>query len=157
LVDKEFHGVPQVMVVPKQIDGKTLHYPFVSITYTVVTKDGKRYSDAADCYAANCKDFGMFPTSVAASRAEARVLRKVLGINELAAEEIIPQQEMDEFNNEQPAKPEQIKVIQTKMSRQDIVLKDLLAKITTREVFDLASLTVKEALAAITYLNEVKK
>jgi hypothetical protein len=64
---------------------------------------------------------------------------------------------MDEFNNEQPAKPEQIKVIQTKMSRQDIVLKDLLAKITTREVFDLASLTVKEALAAITYLNEVKK
>jgi hypothetical protein len=47
------------------------------------------YSDVADVFAGNCEpEFARFPTAMAATRAEARVLRKALGLQGPAAEEM---------------------------------------------------------------------
>jgi hypothetical protein len=57
--------------------------------YEVKFNDGTTWRAAADCNKNSVEGkFGNYPTAVAESRAEARALRKALGISMLAAEEI---------------------------------------------------------------------
>jgi len=60
-----------------------------TVIWEVVFEDGSVFSDVADCWEGNTDDtFCVFNTATAATRAEARALRKALRLRGVAAEEI---------------------------------------------------------------------
>ena len=136
------------------------NFPMASVTFFIELKDGRTFSDSADAYYMNCNELGLFPTAVASARAEARTLRKVLGIRQHAAEEMTDKDAGEELapDDSSAIKPEQVKLIERMMGQQsDITLKDVLANITTREVFAVDELTTSEARKALRTLNDLKK
>jgi hypothetical protein len=136
------------------------NFPMASVTFYIELKDGRVFSDSADAYYMNCNELGLFPTAVASARAEARALRKVLGIRQHAAEELTDKDAGEELapDDNSPIKPEQIKLIERMMQQQgDLTLKDVLANVTTREVFAVDELTTGEARKALRTLNDLKK
>lgn len=137
----------------------THNFPMASVTFTVTLQDGRTFSDSADAFFPNCEQLGLFPTAVASSRAEARCLRKVLGITEHAAEEIVDKDPGEELapDDDSSVKPEQSKLIEKMLGTVEISLKDLLESITTREVYVVGDLTTGEARVAIRQLNDLKK
>lgn len=137
----------------------THHFPMASVTFNITLLDGRTFSDSADAFYSNCEELGLFPTAVASARAEARCLRKVLGINEHAAEEIVDKDAAEELapDDDSRIKPEQAKLIDKMLGQLEITLKDLLEQITTREVFSVEELTTGEARKALRLLNEHKK
>jgi len=170
--------VNALLVVPRQVvktlehkngDGNLMstsdvlsnqNFPMASVTFYVTLKDGRTFSDSADAYYLNCNDLGLFPTAVASARAEARTLRKVLGIKQHAAEELTDKDSGEELapDDDSPIKPEQVKLIERMLTQQsDITLKDVLTNITTREVFAVDDLTTGEARKALRTLNDMKK
>lgn len=136
----------------------THNFPFVSVTFTITLRDGRSFSDSADAFFSNCEELGLFPTAVASARAEARCLRKVLGITEHAAEEIVEKDAGEELapDDDSSIKPEQAKLIDKMLSQLEMTLKELLETITTREVFTVEDLTTGEARKALRLLNERK-
>jgi len=135
------------------------HFPMASVTFTITLQDGRTFSDSADAFYSNCEQLGLFPTAVASARAEARCLRKVLGIREHSAEELIDKDAGEELAPDEgsPIKPPQTKLIDKMLKTEDISLKELLEAITTREVFSVEELTTGEARKALRLLNDQKK
>jgi hypothetical protein len=135
------------------------YFPMASVTFFITLMDGRTFSDSADAYFPNCEGMGLFPTAVASARAEARTLRKVLGISQHAAEEIVEKDAGEELapDDDSPIKPEQTKLIEKMLKSLTISLKDLLEEITTREVFSVEELTTSEARKALRLLNGHKK
>ena len=170
--------VNALIVVPRQVkqtlehkngDGSLMstnevicnqNFPMASVTFMVQLRDGRIFSDSADAYYLSCNDLGLFPTAVASARAEARALRKVLGIRQHAAEEITEKDPSEELapDDNGSIKPEQVKLIERMLGQQtDITLKDILTNVTTREVFAVEDLTTGEARKVLRALNETKK
>lgn len=137
----------------------TYNFPMASVTFNITLVDGRTFSDSADAFYSNCEALALFPTAVASARAEARCLRKVLGIREHAAEEIVDKDPGEELapDDDSPIKPEQTKLIEKILKQIDMSLKDLLEEITTREVFSAEELTTGEARKALRLLNDHKK
>lgn len=137
----------------------TYNFPMASVTFSITLRDGRTFSDSADAFYSNCEALALFPTAVASARAEARCLRKVLGIREHAAEEIVDKDPGEELapDDNSPIKPEQTKLIEKILKSIDMSLKDLLEEITTREVFSAEELTTGEARKALRLLNDHKK
>ena len=135
------------------------NFPMASVTFNIQLKDGRTFSDSADAWYTNCDQLGNFPTAVASARAEARCLRKILGIKQLAAEEITTKDASEELapDDDNPIKPEQAKLIQKLVEQMDIALKEVVDKITTREVYAIEDLTTGEARHALRVLNDFKK
>ena len=136
-----------------------IHYPMASVTVSITDTKDRVWSDSADAFFPNCEDLGLFPTAVASSRAEARALRKMLGIAQHAAEEMVdkdPEEELgiDENDN---IKPEQQKLIEKLIKDSSASLKDLVTKVTTREVLQVKDLTRGEARKVIGLLHDIKK
>lgn len=170
--------VNALIVVPRQVkqivehrngDGNLMstnevicnqNFPMASVTFIVMLKDGRLFSDSADAYYLSCNELGLFPTAVASARAEARALRKVLGIRQHAAEEMTEKDPSEELapDDNGAIKPEQVKLIERMLGQQtDITLKDVLTNVTTREVFAVEDLTTGEARKVLRALNETKK
>jgi len=137
----------------------THNFPMASVTFNITLRDGRTFSDSADAFYSNCEQLGLFPTAVASARAEARCLRKVLGIREHAAEELVDKDAGEELapHDDTAIKPEQAKLIDKMLKSLDLTLKELLTEITTREIFSVEELTTSEARKALRLLNDKKK
>lgn len=135
------------------------HFPMASVTFTITLVDSRTFSDSADAFYSSCEKLGLFPTAVASARAEARCLRKVLGISEHSAEELVDKDAGEELvpDDDSPIKPEQGKLIDKMLKSLDMSLKELLEEITIREVFSVEELTTGEARKALRLLNDYKK
>lgn len=151
------NGEGNVMSESDQVG--THNFPMASVTFSVTLLDGRTFSDSADAFFSNCEQLGLFPTAVASARAEARCLRKALGIREHAAEELVDKDAGEELapDDDSPIKPEQTKLIDKMLKALDTNLKELLEAITTREVFSVEELTTGEARKALRLLNDQKK
>ncbi len=177
-IKSERSQVNALIVVPRQVkqtlehkngDGNLMstnevicnqNFPMASVTFYIELKDGRTFADSADAYYLSCNELGLFPTAVASARAEARALRKVLGIRQHAAEEITEKDAGEELapDDNSPIKPEQIKLIERMLGQQaDVTLKDVLTNVTTREVFTVEDLTTGEARKSLRTLNDMKK
>jgi hypothetical protein len=177
-IHSERSQVNALIVVPKQVvktlehhngDGMLMgtqetlalhNFPMASVTFFIKLRDGREFSDSADAYYSNCNDLGLFPTAVASARAEARALRKVLGIAQHAAEEIVEKDAGEELapDDNGPIKPEQVKLIERMLGQQEgTSLKEVLQNVTTREIFTVEELTISEARKALRTLNDLKK
>jgi len=137
----------------------TFNFPMASVTFNITLLDGRTFSDSADAFYSNCEALGLFPTAVASARAEARCLRKVLGIKQHAAEEIVDKDASEELapDDDNPVTNAQSKLIDKILGQLSLPLKDLLEGITTREIFTVEELTVGEARKALRLLNDRKK
>jgi hypothetical protein len=131
--------------------------------YTTEFSDGTVWVGTADCSQMNTDPkFIVYPTAVAESRAEARCLRKALGISILSSEEIgftdgiqqieaSPTKEID---------PQVIKAIEKLCETRNIssaeMLEAVLGKARSGSVFELSELTVDDGQKAMAWLNEQK-
>jgi hypothetical protein len=132
----------------------------VQCIYTTKFSDGTSWDGAADCSSSNTKEpFLSYPTSVAESRAEARSLKKALGIRMLAAEEL----NMDaglglEASPSKQIESSVITAIERLCEERGVDKVDLLSKIIAdksraNSIFELKQLTTAEGGAAMSYLN----
>lgn len=140
------------------------YFPMASVTFFVTLLDGRTFSDSADAYfpsigGEGSKAVGLHPTAVASARAEARTLRKVLGIREHAAEELVEKDAGEELapDDDSPVKPGQAKLIDKILGELELSLKELLENVTTREIYTVEELTTGEARKALKLLNDLKK
>ena len=136
------------------------HFPMASVTFSVTDVYGRTFSDSADAYYSNCNELGLYPTAVASARAEARVLRKLLGISAHSAEEMSDKQADEELapDDDAPAKAEQVKLIEKMLANlEEYSMKDLFEEITIREIYSVSELTTGEARKSIRILNDRKK
>lgn len=168
----------QLMVVPRQVirtvntynsagdimssseELGTHNYPLASVTFSVTDIYGRTYCDSADAYYSNCNELGHFPTAVASARAEARVLRKMLGITQHAAEEMADKDAGEELapDDDKPVKGTQVKLINKILQDlEDFTMKDLFDNVTAREVYNVDDLTTGEARQALRLLHNKKK
>jgi hypothetical protein len=133
-------------------------YPFVQMKYTVEFEDGTVYSDVADAHTFNVQGvFSAYPTAMAATRAEARALRKALGIAMVSKEELgADNNAISSMKNE--VTPAQIRVIKNLQKTRKVPnAMDLIKECTARDdVFEIKDLTFLEAKAAIKWLNKKK-
>jgi hypothetical protein len=129
----------------------------IQCVYTARFSDGAVYGGAADVNVNNSKEpYLNYPTSLAESRAEARALRKALGIAILAAEEI----DFTEGYVGSTSKPtdkadgQQVSAIQSLLDELSLKPIDLINEVANgREVYDLNDLTSAEAVSAMRWLN----
>ncbi len=153
---KTLTGTGEPMSSSEEIGRKNL--PFASVTFSITLQDGRTFCDSADAYQTNCDQLGHFPTAVASARAEARCLRKVLGIKEHAAEEMITKDPGEDLRDDDgPIIDAQAKLIEKILKDLDISLKDLLTSVTTREIHSISQLTKGEAATASSLLHDMKK
>jgi len=134
--------------------------PYASVTFTIHLDDFRSFTDSADAWLGNCDKLGNYPTAVASSRAEGRVLRKVLGIKEHVAEELSSKDALEELTdpNDSPIAPEQKKLIERLVGQiEGASLKVVFEKVTARDITGLDQLTGGEAVDAIKLLNSMKK
>lgn len=134
--------------------------PYAAVTFTVQLQDGRQFVDSADAFLGNCNEYGNYPVAVASARAEGRVLRKVLGIAEHVYEELSSKDAVEELTSseDRPIAPEQKKFITSKIADlEDFSLKDLLGKVSARDITGVEELTGAEAEEAIRTLNTLKK
>ena len=154
------------VVKERQIFGNTIvlnkpdgtQYPFVQMGYEVEFEDGSVWSDVADAHTYNVdKFFSIYPTAMAATRAEARTLRKALGINMVSKEELGGTDDsVGAMSNEITTAQERVIKKLCKDKGIDNLM-DALKLCTTREgVVDLSELTFAEAKAGIKALNKKK-
>lgn len=133
-------------------------YPYVQASYEVEFEDGTVFSDIADAHTYNLQGvFSAYATAMAGNRAQARALRKALGISMVAKEELGADKEtMASVRNE--STPAQHKVIKNLMKTRSVAnTMDVIKNCSSRDdVFDVKELTFSEAKAAIKWLNSRK-
>lgn len=141
-----------IVQAPTENSGATAEYEIV-----LRTEDGtvKRYSDAADAGTYNIKGeaFSVFPTAIAVTRAEARVLRKILRLKTVAAEELSepPTEEVAKINDTQ------LNVIDKLCAFQNIdVVKLLEGACKTNKKKNFTALLSSEAASIIRELGQYK-
>lgn len=155
-IRRERHPFINVTVLKKPDNG--VEYPFVQAAYEVEFMDGTIFSDVADAHTYNLEGvFSAYPTAMAAVRAEARALRKALGITLVAKEELgADPDKVASFRNEITSA--QKKVINTLMKTRGISNQmEVIKNATTRVgLVDIAELSFEEAKVAVKWLNELK-
>jgi len=126
--------------------------------YEVKFADGTVWRGSGDCNKNNVDGkFANYPTAVAESRAEARALKKGLGITMLAAEEI-DFSAMSEITPTQKISGNIVATIETLIERQEL---DTLAVIESvlpdraDSINGLNDLTVSEGQSMMSYLNDL--
>lgn len=132
--------------------------------YMAEFDDGSMWVGAADCNSKNTTGiFVNYPTAVAESRAEARCLRKALGIRMLSAEEVGFQDSMPASMEVSPTKtidPQVVKAIQSLCDSRKIppaeVLESILPSKRSSSIYTLDQLNVEEGQAALSWLNSQK-
>jgi len=153
---KECHPFIKVAVLKRPDNG--VEYPFVQASYEVTFKDGTTFSDVADAHTYNLEGvFSAYPTAMAGNRAEARALRKALGISMVAKEELgADAEKIAGLKNEITSA--QKKVINTLMKTRGVLNQvDVIKNCCKRsDVFDIGELTFEEAKVAVKHLNELK-
>jgi len=130
----------------------------VQAVYTATFEDGSKWVGCGDAHKNNtCDPFSNYLTAVAESRAEARCLRKALGIQILAAEEI-GDAAVDMLAK---ADPQQVRVITELLSDKKADLFKVVAQALSEDRADriagAADLTHREAIKVIEYLNTKTK
>lgn len=134
----------------------------IQCIYSAEFDDGTTWVGTADCGPSNTKaPYLNYPTAVAESRAEARCLRKALGIRILSAEEI----SMDvglglEASPDKQIESSVITAIERLCDERGVEKIDLLNKIITDKgrvnaIYELKQLTTAEGGAAMSYLNSL--
>jgi hypothetical protein len=155
----ELAGIKRSNVVLSAVPGTKM--PIFQAVYTAEFDDGTQWVGAADCNYQNTNEtFRAYPTAVAESRAEARCLRKALGIRILSSEEIGLSESFGDLEAD-PNKPindsiakaieklcdsrgvDPIQVIEEVVPDQERALK----------ISELKHLTLQEGQAAMSYLN----
>ncbi len=119
---------------------------------------------AADCNIKNTKGvFATYPTAVAESRAEARCLRKALGISTLSSEEIGFRENIGSLQASPTGKADKQLVVAIEKLCESrgfdvarVLEKVIIDKARADSIFELSELTVTEAQAAMLWLNEQK-
>jgi len=133
-------------------------YPFVQASYEVEFDDGTVFSDVADAHTFNVQGvFSAYPSAMAANRAQARALRKALGISMVAKEELgADNDSIASMKNE--ITPAQIRVIKNLQKTRKVPnAMDLIKECSSRDdVFEIKDLSFLEAKAAIKWLNKKK-
>jgi hypothetical protein len=125
--------------------------------YTVVFSDGTKFAGAADSNWAsnNVEPFCNYPTSIAESRAEARAIRKALGITILSTEEIGFDAKSRRID------PQQISVISHIIKKNNLNVRDtldvVLGEAAALRISSLESLSEEDGARIMKYLNELKK
>jgi len=117
----------------------------------------------ADCTAKNTQGkYAQYPTAVAESRAEARSLRKALGIRMLSSEEIGFREGVGALESDPSGKAssQQVAAIETLCESRGIDVVTALAKVLPDDranvIFELTELTLSEAQSMMSWLNEQK-
>lgn len=138
----------------------------VQAIYTAVfqTEDGiVEFVGTADCNAKNTKGkFLGYPTAVAESRAEARCLRKALGISILSSEEVGFREGAGALEASPNAKAagSMIAAIEKLCESRSVelvqVLEEVLNETRAASIFELSELTTDEAQRAMSWLNGQK-
>ena len=129
----------------------------VVVTITILShyRNGNieyRMSDAADCSIINSdKKFSKFPTSMATTRAEARVLRKMLKINVVSEEEVLDNDDVD-FDNAGSILEPQIHMINAMCNRIGVNAHAFVA-MGKRRLENIKDATQREAAQMIQLLN----
>lgn len=78
-----------VASVPSQVKFPSAGDPTAGCVYTVQFADNTVFAGAADCSPNNVDEtYGIYPTAMAETRAEARALRKALGLKVVAVDEL---------------------------------------------------------------------
>lgn len=142
-----------------------IHTPsdaMVQVIYRTRFSDGTSWVGTADCNAKNTKGkFLNYPTAVAESRAEARCLRKALGIRTLSAEEVGLRENFGSLEASPTGKadPQLIVAIEKLCTNRGVdvaaVLEEVLEdKGRASSIFELTELTTTEAQRALAWLNE---
>jgi len=133
----------------------------VQAVYQTTFSDGTTWVGTADCGPANTKaPFLNYPTSVAESRAEARCLRKALGIRTLSFEEIGMQEPFSEI----AAKPDAsvsdqvvasiVSLCETRGVEQADLIEQIVTSDRAAHIFELKHLTSDEGQRAMAWLND---
>lgn len=138
-------------------DGSLITY----CIYQTVFSDGSKWGGAADVNHKNVKaPFSDYPVAVAESRAEARSLKKALGIKMLAAEEIIGGVKISGSSKKKIDK-NVVRAIQASLEEVGVaplvVLKKVLTSSRFKEVADLDELTAAEGVEVLSALDKEKK
>ena len=137
----------------------------VQAIYYARFSDDTQWVGTADCNTKNTKGkFLCYPTAVAESRAEARCLRKALGIRMLSAEEVGLREGFGTLEASPTGKADSqlIAAINKLCESRGVVAAAVLdAVIDDKErassIFELSELTTEEAQRALSWLNEQKK
>lgn len=131
--------------------------------YTTEFSDGTTWVGAADCSQMNTNvEFLAYPTAVAESRAEARCLRKALGISILSSEEIglVAGVEQIEASPTKAIDSQVVKAIEKLCESRSVSVADMLDAVLNKDrngsVFELNELTVEEGQKAMAWLNDQK-
>ena len=153
---KEAHTFGATVVMKRPDTGAD--YPFVQMMYQVEFADGTVWTDVADAHTFNVQGvFSAYPTAMAATRAEARALRKALGISLVAKEELgANTEDVAAMRNESTSAQE--RVIKNLMKTRKVNdASEIIAKVSAREnIFNIKELTFAEAQQAIQLLNKMK-
>jgi hypothetical protein len=155
-IKKERHPFINVAILKRHDNG--VEYPFVQASYEVEFNDGSVFSDVADAHTYNLDGvFSAYPTAMAGNRAEARALRKALGISMVSKEELgADPEKVAAIKNEKTSA--QIRVIKNLMKSKGVQNQmDVIKAVCSRkDVFDIEEFSFEEAKAAIKYLSNIK-
>jgi len=147
-----------------QTPAPTMVQAIFSISFELSGGKFTTFVGTADCNTKNTSGkFANYPTAVAESRAEARCLRKALGIRILSNEEIGFTEGLASIEASPVglAEPQIIAALEHLCGMRGIepvrVLEEVIQdKARAASIFELSELTVTEAQAAIAWLNEQK-
>lgn len=143
--------------------GATMVQAVFSCTFS--TGEGEvTFVGTADCSSKNTNaPFSHYPTAVAESRAEARCLRKALGINILSSEEIGFRDGFQSIEADpgKAADKQLVKAVENLCESRGVESIRVIEEVIEDDeraatIFDLASLTTAEAQRAMAWLNEQK-
>lgn len=154
-------------IVRQRVEILTPAPTMVQAIFTSVfrTEDGDEveFVGTADCNAKNTQGkFAHYPTAVAESRAEARSLRKALGIRMLSSEEVGFREGVTSLEASPTAKAagSLVAAIESLCNSRGVqpvqVLEEVLDSNRASTIFELSELTTDEAQRAMAWLNEQK-
>jgi hypothetical protein len=136
----------------------------IQCIYHVKFNDGTHFAGAADVNQENIDDkFSKYPTAVAESRAEARALRKALGITDMMSAEEVDMPEggttgQKDIAPTEKAEKQQVTAIQVLLQQLNIdtlsILNEVLGTERTKQISSIDEITVAEAIQIIRVLNE---
>jgi len=150
-----------------QTPGETMVQAIFTSRFIVHNDDNTHhvvdFVGTADCNKNNTSGkFASYPTAVAESRAEARCLRKALGIRMLSSEEVGFREGFSEIEASPTGKADTqlVKAIQTLCDSRKIdivqVLEEVIEGDRASTIFELSELTTEEAQRAMSWLNGQK-
>lgn len=129
----------------------------IQCIYQLKFDDGTRWAAAADVSQANCNEapYCDYPTAMAESRAESRAIKKALGIEILAADEVRGRKESGDHIDSQVLRVIQ-QLLETKKVAPIVAIQSCLSKDRQDHINSLEDLTVTEGHQIMEWLNGAK-